>query len=131
MKVLGAAIALLAWLASPLGASSQTWQPLKNQPTFPVGAIALLTDGTVLLHEEQDSNPQHWYKLTPDNTGSYVNGTIEPIASLPTGMVLFSSLPSYCPMAGTLLRAENTTSAPPTGRTRARSTIRSRTSGPR
>jgi len=86
MKVLGAlAIALLAWLASPLSASAQTWQPLKNQPSFPVGAIALLTDGTVLLHEEQDADPQHWYKLTPDNTGSYVNGTIEPIASLPSG----------------------------------------------
>ena len=43
--------------------------------------MALLTDGTVLLHEEQDSSPQKWYKLTPDNTGSYVNGTIKPIAS--------------------------------------------------
>jgi len=86
MKVLGTlGIAFLAWLASPGSASSQTWQPLKNQPTFPVGAIALLTDGTVLLHEEQDSNPEHWYKLTPDNTGSYMNGTIEPIASLPSG----------------------------------------------
>lgn len=42
-----------------------------------------MTDGTVLLHEEQDSNPQNWYKLTPDNTGSYINGTITQIASLP------------------------------------------------
>jgi hypothetical protein len=66
-------------------ASAQRWRPLKHQPTFPVGAIALLTDGTVLLHEEQDSSPQKWYKLTPDNTGSYINGTIKPIASLPNG----------------------------------------------
>jgi hypothetical protein len=36
-----------------------------------------------LLHEEQDSTPQKWYKLTPDNTGSYINGTIKAIASLP------------------------------------------------
>jgi hypothetical protein len=43
--------------------------------------MAVLTDGTVLLHEEQDSTPQKWYKLTPDKTGSYVNGTIQPIAS--------------------------------------------------
>ncbi len=43
----------------------------------------MLTDGTVLLHEEQDSSPQKWYKLTPDNTGSYINGTIKEIASLP------------------------------------------------
>ena len=58
---------------------------LEASAQFPVGAIALLTDGTVLLHEEQDSSPQKWYKLTPDNTGSYVHGTIKPIASLPSG----------------------------------------------
>jgi hypothetical protein len=76
-------IALVALLALAGIASAQTWRPLKNQPSFPVGAVALLTDGTVLLHEEPDSTPQKWYKLTPDNTGSYVNGTIAAIASLP------------------------------------------------
>jgi hypothetical protein len=75
---------MLALLALAGIASSQKWQPLKTQPKFPVGAIALLTDGTVLLHEEQDGSPQKWYKLTPDNTGSYLNGTIKPIASLPS-----------------------------------------------
>ena len=74
-------ISLLAVLALAGIASAQKWQALKKQPSFPVGAIALLTDGTVLLHEEQDGTPQKWYKLTPDNTGSYVNGTIKPIAS--------------------------------------------------
>ena len=76
-------ISLLAVLALAGIASAQKWQALKKQPSFPVGAIALLSDGTVLLHEEQDSNPKNWYKLTPDDTGSYVNGTIKPIASLP------------------------------------------------
>jgi hypothetical protein len=74
--------ALLALLAFAGLASAQKWQALKHEPSFPVGAIALLSDGTVLLHEEQDSNPQKWYKLTPDDTGSYLNGTIKPIASL-------------------------------------------------
>ena len=77
-----ALITLLAWAGV---AHSQKWTPLKKQPSFPVGAIALLTDGTVLLHEEQDSNYAKWYKLTPDNTGSYIKGTIAPIASLPSG----------------------------------------------
>jgi hypothetical protein len=62
---------------------SQKWQPLNKQPNFSVGAVALLTDGTVLLHQEQNGNPALWFKLTPDNTGSYVNGTITPIATLP------------------------------------------------
>jgi hypothetical protein len=77
-------ISLTALLALAGIASAQKWQPLNHPPTAPIGAIALLTDGTVLLHEEQDSTPQKWYKLTPDNTGSYVNGTIKPIASLPS-----------------------------------------------
>ena len=76
-------ISLLVLLALPVVASAQKWQPLNHPSRAPIGAIGLLTDGTVLLHEEQDSTPQKWYKLTPDNTGSYVNGTITPIASLP------------------------------------------------
>jgi hypothetical protein len=83
LKELG--ISLLALLALAGIASAQKWQPLKTPPSFPVGAIALLTDGTVLLHEEQDTTPQKWYKLTPDKTGSYVNGTIKPIASTAAG----------------------------------------------
>jgi hypothetical protein len=76
--------AFLALLALAGIASAQKWQPLNHPSSAPIGAIALLTDGTVLLHEEQDSTPQKWYKLTPDNTGSYINGTIKPIASLPS-----------------------------------------------
>lgn len=78
-------VALLAVLAVSGIASAQKWIPLKHQPTFSgVGAMALLTDGRVLLHEEQ-SNAQNWYTLTPDNTGSYVNGTIKKIATMPSG----------------------------------------------
>jgi len=83
LKELG--ISLLALLALAGIASAQKWQPLKTQPSFPVGAIGLLTDGTVLLHEEQDGTPQKWFKLTPDKTGSYINGTIKPIASTASG----------------------------------------------
>ena len=51
-------------------ASAQTWQPLKNQPYFgDVGAILLLTDGTVLAHVEP-LQAQKWYKMTPDIHGS-------------------------------------------------------------
>jgi len=78
-------ISLLAMLVISGIASAQKWQPLKHKGSVPLGAMLLLTDGTVLVHEEQDGSPQSWYKLTPDNTGSYVNGTIKPIASLPSG----------------------------------------------
>jgi len=67
---------------------SSPWQKLPNQP--PVldlvdcgpGSPLLLTDGTVML---QDHGCQDWWKLTPDNTGSYLNGTWTQLASLPAG----------------------------------------------
>jgi hypothetical protein len=80
-----AAISAKASTASP-------WQPLNNQPpftsnvcngTFPGAANPLLlTDGTVIV---QDAGCPDWWRLTPDNTGSYVNGTWTQIASLPPG----------------------------------------------
>lgn len=87
-------IALLALLTLPGIVSAQKWTPLKNQPNFQPGAMILLTDGTVIIHEEQDANPRNWFKLTPDNTGSYINGTIAPIASTPStyGPLFFGSV---------------------------------------
>ncbi len=64
---------------------SGPWQALTNQPTFLVCGAAnplLLTDGTVLV---QDAGCQDWWRLAPDKTGSYVNGTWSQIASLPDG----------------------------------------------
>jgi hypothetical protein len=77
-------VALAAVLISvvPHVASAQKVVQLKNQP--PAGALVefLLTDGTVMV---QSDNENTWYKLTPDNTGSYINGTWSQLASLPSG----------------------------------------------
>ena len=67
LKKLGSA--LLATLAFAGLASAQKWQALKHEPSFPVGAIALLSDGTVLLHEEQDSTPQKAPAAQPSSPG--------------------------------------------------------------
>ena len=69
-------------------APNSPWQLLTNQP--PVlhytecgpGNPILLTDGTVMV---QDNGCQDWWKLTPDEFGSYVNGTWAQLASLPDG----------------------------------------------
>jgi hypothetical protein len=63
---------------------SQTLKQLKHQP--PDGAILTfqMTDGTVIA---QGGNDSDWWKLTPDITGSYVNGTWKQLASLPAGYV--------------------------------------------
>jgi hypothetical protein len=58
------------------------WQPLLAAPPFSPGEMALLTDGTVIVHESSTSD---WWRLTPDNFGSYVNGAWSRIASFPSG----------------------------------------------
>ena len=66
------------------GPPTSSWTPLTNQPTLFNGASSplLLTDGTVVV---QDTGFRDWWRLTPDQTGSYVNGTWSEIASLPVG----------------------------------------------
>jgi hypothetical protein len=58
------------WQSAPAGGVTQPSNPL------------LLTDGTVIVH---NANASDWRRLTPDITGSYVNGTWSAFASLPSG----------------------------------------------
>lgn len=62
-----------------------TWQPLKNQPLSTLGAAFLLTDGTVMVQDNGPNNngSGNWWKLTPDQTGNYINGSWSQLASLP------------------------------------------------
>jgi len=62
-----------------VAAMAQTLTPLKHQPPDGVGLSFQLTDGTVMV---QGNSGNDWWKLTPDNTGSYVNGTWTQLASL-------------------------------------------------
>lgn len=73
-----AALAALPGLAFAAGSITQ----LKNQPPDGAQNTFLLTDGTVLA---QGGNNSQFYVLTPDNTGSYVNGTWKQVGSLQTG----------------------------------------------
>ncbi len=79
LKTLGTS--LLVALSLSIVASSQTWTPLTHQPTFFTDTPLLLTDGTVMMHEY---NTPNWWRLTPDNTGSYVNGTWSKLGSMPS-----------------------------------------------
>ncbi len=62
---------------------------LANQPPQPGELSLLLTDGTVMMQSINDAGV--FYKLTPDPSGSYINGTWSKLASPPTG---------YAPYAG-------------------------------
>src|SRR5262245_28472337 len=76
------ALALGLLLVLPALAGAQTWTPLAHQPSFSASTALLLTDGTVMVQVESSTN---WWKLTPDNTGSYINGTWTQMASMPSG----------------------------------------------
>jgi hypothetical protein len=64
--------------------SRTVWQPVKAAAPFGsngAGTAMLMTDGTVMIQDNMSS----WYRLTPDNTGSYINGTWSTAPSLPSG----------------------------------------------
>ncbi len=79
-----------------LPAQSQ-WTRTTNNPPVRLGTALLLTDGTVIAHEENDQAgnvaTNKWYKLTPDINGSYINGTWSQIASMAAnyGPLFFAS----------------------------------------
>jgi hypothetical protein len=77
-----AVIALL--LALSTGLTAQTLKSLTHQPPDGAGIGFQMTDGTLLF---QGNGLTDWYKLTPDITGSYLNGTWTKVASLPAGYV--------------------------------------------
>jgi hypothetical protein len=82
-KVLGTAVVVCVLGVSL--ASAQFWTPLNNLPGANVGVMIQLRDGRILVHEEQSGNSQNWHILTPDSTGSYINGTWSSGGTLPAG----------------------------------------------
>ena len=77
-------------IVSAAVASGQVWTPIANQPVVSPSNPLLLTDGTVIIHNACDVD---WWRLTPDSSGSYRNGTWSQIASLPSnyGPLYFAS----------------------------------------
>jgi hypothetical protein len=62
------------------------WRRLKHAPPFNPGTMLLASDGSVLVHEEPAAGGTSlWFKLTPDASGSYIDGTWSQIASMPSG----------------------------------------------
>jgi hypothetical protein len=72
---------------APAGTPSP-WTSLVNPPPFGTpGTMLLESDGSVLVHNEPDNNTtggtNAWWKLTPDASGNYADGTWSQIASMP------------------------------------------------
>jgi hypothetical protein len=78
------ALTVLLALAGVAGAQSP-WTNLNNQPVAGTGPMLQLRDGRILVNESQGPDPGVWFILTPDATGSYVNGTWSVTGHLPQG----------------------------------------------
>lgn len=65
-----------------------TWHTLTHKPNGQIGTMLLLTDGTVFCSE---GGTPHWFRLTPDNKGSYRNGTWSQLADGRTAPLYFAS----------------------------------------
>jgi hypothetical protein len=65
-----------------------TWKTPLNTPSFNVGTMLLLTDGSVLA---QDTGTRHWWRLTPDAAGQYINGTWRQVSSSRNAPLYFAS----------------------------------------
>lgn len=63
-------------------AATGSWQQLAHAAPTNVSTMLLLTDGSVMAHADQNGNGANWYRLTPDSTGSYLNGTWSTLASM-------------------------------------------------
>ena len=86
------AISLLTLLTLSSIAVSQepftagTWTAVTNPAPANVAHMLLLTDGSVLVNSFFFSNHSDpWYRLVPDSTGSYINGTWQNAGTLPSG----------------------------------------------
>ena len=82
---------VLGGLAAPPPAGAVgTWTALTHTaPGLQMNNMLLLTDGTVLAHDVNNSTA--WYKLTPATNGSYINGTWSTMASMTYGREYYSS----------------------------------------
>ncbi len=70
-----------------------TWVPIASfAPHYNAGVMLLLTDGTVLCKTSSGGGQGiRWDRLTPDASGSYVNGTWSTVAPMAEDRLYFSS----------------------------------------
>ncbi|MEJ0045546.1 MAG: hypothetical protein WDN04_04945 [Rhodospirillales bacterium] len=82
-----AAVLAIALGLVPAVGRAQTWTTLSHPAGFTAGAMLLLTDGTVMVQDQGTCGcgGGNWWRLTPDNTGSYLNGSWSQLATMPSG----------------------------------------------
>ncbi|MGZ5507727.1 MAG: proprotein convertase P-domain-containing protein, partial [Limisphaerales bacterium] len=81
----------LLLLASLPASAAGTWHALASRAPDAIDTMMLLPDGTVMAAQAGNGQGTHWYKLTPDATGSYINGTWSSRAAMHDTRLYYSS----------------------------------------
>ncbi len=93
LRMLG--IATIAVCAATAALAQSQWTAVQNVPNIGAGAMALLTNGCVLVHDESGNNGTwgNWWTLCPDINGHYTTGTWTQVATMPSnyGPLYFGS----------------------------------------
>jgi Galactose oxidase, central domain len=88
LTVLVLLLSVVGLLAPRRAQAAGTWSSLANTAPDSIGLMLLLSDGTVMCQQYENTN---WYRLTPDTNGSYVNGTWTTLASMHDSRLYFVS----------------------------------------
>jgi hypothetical protein len=91
LNVLPTAPAIGTWTAVTLSPFFPPPPPPANLGPVGLGTMILLPDGSVMANAGQDQATPFWFKLTPDATGNYANGTWTQLASMDLGRLFFGS----------------------------------------
>jgi hypothetical protein len=68
------------------------WTGLTSLAPDSIGTMMLLSDGTVMAQSAgAAANQNHWFRLMPSSSGSYINGTWSTLASMSTQRLYYGS----------------------------------------
>lgn len=69
-----------------------SWTALTNPPPFNASQMLQLTDGTIMVQQEDGNDAsRHWWRLTPDRFGSFINGTWSRLADMANSRRFYAS----------------------------------------
>ncbi|MGA2616932.1 MAG: VCBS repeat-containing protein [Thermoguttaceae bacterium] len=69
-----------------------SYTALSSTPPDGIGTMLQLTDGSVMFNGGNNNAANDWYRLIPDSSGSYVNGSFQTLASSNIGRLFFGSV---------------------------------------
>jgi hypothetical protein len=85
-------LALCGLMLPSLAVAEGTWVKVLQKVPGGLGTMLLLSDGTVMAQGGANQATNTWYRLTPDSTGGYANGTWTTRTSMNYSRLFYTSV---------------------------------------